>query len=155
MELYRVVPESHTFIASVANVPLIARGPSTDEKRNNPLVWFSGEGYTVTYYLPPKEAGKLDGQRSGEDSADGSLVVCTFEDAMRDCWERRYKMKVEERVIWDSTALWNELDLLASHLEGRSEFSDEALQKAQRKIASSIEYACIKFRELCQIVRKI
>jgi hypothetical protein len=157
MELYEAVPECCSLIKPLADVPLITKGHVTDEPESDPLVWFSGDGYTVQYYLCPEAvAGSNDREPADPQTAtlkDTSVVVRTFEEAIRDCWERRYKMKVEERVIWDALALWTEQETLISDVKGCSEHNEETLRKAQSKVASSIEYACRKFRDICQVLR--
>ncbi len=153
MELYQAVPESHDYIGPLAKITLIAKGHETDEARSAPLVWFAPDGYTARFYISPKDQ-EGPGEERPEGKGKGRIVRVTFEDAIRDCWERRYKLTVEERLILDGTALWSEQAILDSAARGFAQYSKETLDKARRKIMASIEIGCRKFRELYEIVTK-
>lgn len=153
MELYQAVPESHDWIDPLAKITLIAKGHETDEAKSAPLVWFAPDGYTARFYISPKEESSPPGE-GPEKKGRGRIVKVTFEDAVRDCWERRYKLTVEERLILDGTALWSEQAILDSAARGLKEYSKETLEKTRRRIMASIEIGCRKFRELYEIVTK-
>jgi hypothetical protein len=154
MELFNVVSDSIPILESVAQVPLFARGHKTTEALSQPLVWFSYEGYSAHYYLADSRKHQADGGKPAVPSPDSCIVFLNFEDALRDCFRRRYRMVIEGRLVWDASLLWHEHELLNMASLEPARTHDDLTQKAEKRVAAGVEHACRRFKDLYNVIKK-
>jgi hypothetical protein len=156
MELSTVVPDYRSYVGPLADIRLFARGHKTTEPLSQPLVWFSSEGYSAHYYLITESTDIEEGhaRKVPEVSGDSCLLLCTFEDALLDCFRRRYKMVVEGRLIWDAALLWHEHELLNTAMTDPETEDNEIMGTVRKRILQGIEHACRRFYDLCNAIRR-
>jgi hypothetical protein len=153
MELYEILPECRHFIEPLADIRLITRGYYTVEESFHPLLWFSPEGYTAHYYLPPQAGSAVRFQQLLNSHEEVSLLDVRFEDAMLDSWERQDSLSVENCTLWDCVSLRHDYDVIFAETKNILRYDEGTLLKAYDRIMASVEEACMKFYHLCRFTQ--
>jgi hypothetical protein len=154
MELSTAVPDYRSYVGPLAYIRLFAKGHRTTEPLSQPLVWFSSEGYSAYYYLMTESPKEEDTRKVTDASGDSCLLLCTFEDALLDCFRRRYKMVVEGRLIWDAALLWHEHELLNTATTDPEMEDDEIRKTVHKRILQGVEHACRRFHDLYNAITR-
>ena len=142
IDLYALVPSARQVLLPVADVALMTHGRTQDGALDHPAVWNGPLGLMAYFgFDSPDKPGSM--------YTDCPVVVCTFEEVIRDCWLHHYVIMMSRgrRAIWQPDQVLPAFDRLMAHVRGYGLCQEGDLVGYRTVVLDSLRNVVYRFQD--------
>lgn len=144
LDLYKVIPQARDVLAPLAGVHLYTHAGVHNGEMTHPACWNTNHGMAAFFGFQPT------GIKPEAYWTNDAVVLCTFEEAIRDCWLHTYCLTMfaagRAHAIWDSQLVTNEFWDLMGHVRGYKKIDDAMVKHLQANVLASLAKATHRLR---------